>query len=636
MLSLARDVALVSMPVTFLSPSLAMGLLKTELAEEGISSKTIYSSLRFISFLGVERYREIALLMRRINMGWEILFAPLAGFTSSISAESLFCAAEAELAATLDLQGKNGKKDNGIKLLREHWQSLTEAAEAFIDQEADYILSMNPRIVGCAILTQQRNASFALLKKIKEKSPNIVTMVGGGCCAAEAGLEFLRKVPTLDYVFSGEADGVFAEVCKTIMSGDIEKLRRDFPEVLMRGSRPFVRMLENMEECRYPDYDDFFAQIQETYASSDKNEADDVRYLILEGSRGCWYGEYKRCNFCGLHSAKNLLHHREKTSERFFAEATALAKKYDCRDIIMSDSALGKKFIASLKDTPDLGQGNLRIMAECRSTIKREDLRRLKSNGFYGFQPGIESLSDEILKLMNKGVTVADQLAFLKNARILGLRAVWNILHTLPGDCLQWYEEMLNLMKHIHHFEPPYNILKLLLAKGSVYVEQAEEFGLFVVSPAVSDIAMNPDDEEFTRKTAIYYQSPNLTPNLDMISRLHSEVDNWRRDFTGGAHLIRVETSSFAAVRDARDLSNIKTYRFTGAKQDILSYADELISEFDLRRKLEDKYKTNEIDAALFELERDFIIYRKNSRVLSLATPKNCEPYKNGKKMVTL
>lgn len=630
------DAVLVSMPVTFLSPSLALGLLKTELTEGGIACKTVYSSLRFISFMGAERYHEAVSLMRRLHMGWEILFAKAAGFSPAVSVDDLLKAAEDEVALELSIQGKDGA-DDGIRRLREVWKDFEEKAEEFIENEADYILSMNPKIVGCAILTQQRNSTFALIRKIKEKSPNTVTMIGGSSSAGDMGLEFLRKIQALDYIFSGEADGVFADVCKNIIAGDTESLKKNHPEVLTKDSRPYVRVAEDMENCRYPDYDDYFEQIKETYSNpSILGKIDDARYLVLEGSRGCWYGQYQRCRFCGLHFSENLIRYRDKTPERFYAEVETLAKKYDCRDVFLSDNALSKKFIASLTDEPSEFRKNLSIMAECRSTMKRDDIRRLKLNGFCGLQPGVESLSEECLRLMNKGATVVDHLAFLKNARIFGMRAIWNIIHTFPGEKSEWYEEMLTLMSHIHHLEPPYNISRLLLSKDSVFVEKAEEFGLTPLMPGPADIAMNPSDDEFIRKTALYYQSPKLIPDVDMVYRIHSEVNAWRRDFLRGAHLVCVETPAFALVKDARNLNNVKNYRFTGVKRDILRLTDEPISEFTLKKNLCDKYGEKEIYAALNELYEPFILYHKNGRIFSLATPKNCARYRKNKKMVTL
>lgn len=630
------DVSLVSMPVTFLAPSPALGLLKTELTEEGISSKSIYSSLRFISFLGAKRYHEAVGLMRRIHMGWEILFAKVAGFSPSFGIEDLLDLAEKEVSVELSVQGKDGQ-DDGVLQLREVWKSLEEAAEKFVEQEADYILSMNPKIVGIAILTQQRNSSFALMRKIKEKAPNVITIIGGTSTAGDMGLEFLRKIPSLDYVFSGEADGVFADVCKLLLAGDTENLRKNHPEVLMRGASSYVRVAEDVNDCRYPDYDDYFEEIKRLYAIDGIDGVeDDARYLVLESSRGCWYGQYQRCRFCGLHFSKNLINYRDKTPERFFEEAEALAKKYDCYDIYLCDNALSKKLIASLPDNPSETRRKLNMVAECRATMKREDIRKLKLNGFTALQPGIESLSDECLQLMNKGATVTDNLAFLKNARIFGMRAIWNIIHSFPGEKAEWYEEMLTLLKHIHHFEPPYNILKLLLARDSLFVEKAEEFGLNPLVLAPMDYAMNPNDEEFIRKTALYYQSPNIIPNVDMIYRINKEVSKWLKDFLNGAHLIRVETPAFTVVKDARDLNDVKTYRFTGVKKEIMSYADEPISEFNLRKNLGYKYGDDEIETALRELRELFIIYRKKARVLSLATPKNCAGYRQNKKMVTL
>ena len=62
--------------------------------------------------------------------------------------------------------------------------------------------------------------------------------------------------------------------------------------------------------------------------------------------------------------------------------------------------------------------------------------------GVRSIQPGIESFSDSVLRLMRKGVTGLQNVQLLKWCRELGLRPYWNLLWGFPGEDPQEYARM--------------------------------------------------------------------------------------------------------------------------------------------------------------------------------------------------
>ena len=62
---------------------------------------------------------------------------------------------------------------------------------------------------------------------------------------------------------------------------------------------------------------------------------------------------------------------------------------------------------------------------EVKSNLRKEDVRQLREAGVVAIQPGIESLSDEVLRIMRKGVSALQNIQLLKGcagARSAGLR----------------------------------------------------------------------------------------------------------------------------------------------------------------------------------------------------------------------
>lgn len=615
------DVMLARMPYVFSSPSLALGLLKAELNEAGISSAVRYSSERFIAFLGPEKYKDLEVVVNSVNMGWEILFARAAGLEPRISAETLLKNVFVEMGPGQ----REGVLCQRVERLRQLWPWLLEKVEAFLDQEAEYIASHHPRVVACALMVQERNASIALFRRLKRLLPGVVTMLGGGCCAGERGREFLRVFPDLDYVFSGEADGVFADICKCLCAGETADLAWQHPELLSReGDKtapPRVRIVPDLDKCYIPDFTDFFEQRTEYPEAK--------RYLVLESSRGCWWGEKNRCRFCGLHFAEASRTFREKTPQRFWQEVLEAARRYDCREIVLSDCVLSRAVIEALPEEAEGDFRDLSMMSECKSTLRKDDIRRLKHNCFDALQPGVESLSDEVLKIMRKGAMVIDHLSFLKFARIYGVHAVWNILFGVPGEKREWNERMLQLMQHLHHLEPPNAIAPLMLAVDSVFAEEPEAYGIHTVRLKECEIAKDPDDEGFTWKTSQYYYSPELFTDPEMVACLRKEWKAWREDFRAGAHLTRTCLEDCTIVNDARDLQKVKRHHLTGVKKSIYDLAEEIIAEKILHQRLAGEYSPDEVNRAVDELAEEFLLYRAGGRLLALATPAACGSYKN-------
>ena len=70
----------------------------------------------------------------------------------------------------------------------------------------------------------------------------------------------------------------------------------------------------------------------------------------------------------------------------------------------------------------------LSIFYETISNLTKDQLRIMREAGVLHFQPGIESFSDRILQIMNKGVTGLQNIQTLKWCLQMGITPYWNIL----------------------------------------------------------------------------------------------------------------------------------------------------------------------------------------------------------------
>ena len=107
--------------------------------------------------------------------------------------------------------------------------SVRRNAETFIDEMAGLILDGGPRIVGCSSTFCQHVPSLALLRRIRELAPEVVTVMGGANCETIMGKSTHALFPWVDYVVSGEADGLIVALTKLILENGKECQAENLP-----------------------------------------------------------------------------------------------------------------------------------------------------------------------------------------------------------------------------------------------------------------------------------------------------------------------------------------------------------------------------------------------------------------------
>ena len=620
------DVVFAFMPYSWLEyPSLALGLFKTECEAAGIASRVLYSNHRFAEFAGIEAFERFDKAGQMFAISWESLFTEAAGFTPRLAMEAMVNASAADLRAYYEACGTEPEPGSDAAEFMEAWHALYDRVDAFIEQEADTILAMRPKVVACSVLTQQRNASFALFRRIKQKAPEVITLLGGGECTLEAAEAYLKAVPSLDYVFAGEGDGVMADLLGLLVAGKRAEAEKKHPYLIYKGRTDGVyRSLPDISNIAVPDYSEYIETVQ--------NEAFGQRFshfLLLEGSRGCWWGEKNRCRFCAMHVCKEVLHFRAKKAERLFGELEQFSREpfWDC--VNLSDCILDYAFIRDLPDTPPRSV-DWHIYAEIKSNLRPEDMLKLRFRGFYAYQPGIEALQDDLLRLMHKGATAIQQVQLLKFARQYGIHLQWNLMHTFPGDKREWYEQTIALMPLLHHLQPPANAIQMLLMRHSPYLAEPEKYGLTDLRPHTAYDAVDPADREFTAHTASLFSSPALLAELETVAALRRALEQWRRAYYGGAFLARRVTEEGLYVHDTRRIRKEEHYTLTGVRRAVAEACTTAVSRKSLYRTLAADYTPDEIDAAIGYLLDRLLCVELSGRVLFLALPK-CLPYKKGR-----
>jgi len=623
-----KDVYLVQMPFSPLfQPSLAIGLLKADARDAGLSCAVEYANLRFARAIGLWGY-EILHNFTILHLVGEAVFSQCAGFESFDD----FCGYFSWLEKYCD---KYEKKNNKLKYIKEIFYSAKARSGAFIADLAEYLLDQKPKIIGCSSLFQQNNASFALMKKIKETDSSVITILGGAQCALQMGNAISRHIGFVDYVFSGEADQSFGCLCRKLIDGEpfdalpygiITKDR--FGE----GEVPYA-VTCSLDALPIADYDDYFDAVGRYGLEKAIRPS-----ILIEGSRGCWWGEKKPCIFCGLGSGSRK--YRVKSTKRLLDEMEFLSERYGIKRFTFTDSILSNEHVKELTRELIAQNRGYSMFCEIKSNLSREDVKNLRDAGFTHIQPGIESLQDDILSLMHKGNTAIKHIEFLKNCRTYGIKLAWNLLVGFPGEKPEWLEELIAIIPMIAHLQMPSGHNHIIYHKFSEYQINPGAYGLdltpmdvyYHVYPGseelVADIAYNFKPADNGAEAAYY----NLLKKGDVYERLTNAYFNWNDEFSRDrCRLMMYKYSDRIEIEDTRRIAKDKYHTLYGIEMNI--YED--CGTIRRKRELYDKYKASycedEIQRVIDGFRQRYLIYCSGDKILALATPYTHYKYESEK-----
>lgn len=517
-------------------PSIGIGQLVSAAKNNKLDAKAIYASLRFAKSINFATYNLIASIIQPESLLAEWFFSgsafedyefPKGDFLSrTVSNESSY-AKFAYMAF----------KENSL-FLTDEFKKVRKTAEQFVEKIAWEIVEKKPTIVGCSSSYMQYTSSLALLCKIKKLSPGIVTMIGGANCEGEMGNIIKKNFSWVDFVVSGEADEIFPDLCKKIMEKGNNLSLEEIPfgvyskEKLMAKSNGTGKLftetalVKQMDNIPLPDYSAYFETIKKT--GIDKFFEP---YLMMETSRGCWKGYKSPCNFCGLNGSRSF--YRSKSHERVLKDLETLSSTYGINSFFMTDTILNMSYFKNLFKELKAIDRSYHIFFETRSKLSEDQVKQLSDAGVCWIQPGIESLHDEILKLINKNTSAIDSIATLKYGLENGVRINWNILGGIPEDKDEYYQEMANILPLFFHLEPPF-FLNIRFERFSVYYDHPERYGL-TLSPLKNYKYVVPFKGNDLEKGVIFFEDREglMNQKLDKpgVKKLQKVISEWRIRF---------------------------------------------------------------------------------------------------------
>ncbi|MEW6742090.1 MAG: RiPP maturation radical SAM C-methyltransferase [Planctomycetota bacterium] len=595
-------------------PALGVSQLKANLEAQGFPTEVLYLNLRFAERLGVDRYETIQGRLTYYALAGEMIFSHVLFNRSDEDLERYVA------EVLVPRRPKEGTTDTELQqsaaVATEMLRGLIREAREFCEKEAvDEILARDPWLVGLTSTFQQNCASLAVIQAIKKRRPDILTIMGGPNCEAEMGEEIFARFPALDLVGQGECDLSMVELVRHLKAGGSGA---GIPGILTRngGERVRARQIqsEELDKLPFPDFTDYFQQLSE-FRYRDRI----IPALVMETSRGCWWGAKNHCTFCGLNALG--MAYRSKSPARVLEQIEELVNRYGVTRIEVIDNILDMQYFKTV--LPRLAERPLADLTfETKANLSREQVRLLARANIRWIQPGIESLSDRSLELMKKGVTGLQNIQLLKWCMEDGIRVSWNHLLGFPGERLEDLERVANDAPALHHLQPPGGPGPLHLDRFSPYHVAPEKYGLEPIYPMAPYKHIYPFPDEALTRIAYMFESPHFktldyTRGWDIIERM---ATTWKRAHRG-AHLIEIRRGRSLILLDTRACAKRRLRRLRGLALKLYEHCGRIRGEAEILRTCGDGYEPEQVLATLRSLVEDRLVLEVDGHYLSLGTP---------------
>jgi ribosomal peptide maturation radical SAM protein 1 len=495
----------------------------------------------------------------------------------------------------------------------------------YVERCAAHIRALRPRIVGFTTTFHQTCACLAVAKRLKAMPDPPLIAFGGANCEGEMGLELLKSFVWIDYVCTREGDVAFPALVQGLLRDDDPG---ELPGILHQGesrSLTLPAMIGELDALPIPQYRDYFARFA---ASTLHGEV--APSLLIETSRGCWWGAKQHCTFCGLNG--DTMPFRGKSPDRAFDEFVALSTGYGVRKIECVDNILDMRLLNTLMPRLARSGLDLDLFYEVKANLRYEQVAALRAAGVTTIQPGIESFSDRVLRLMRKGCTGMQNIQLLRWCAEIGIRVAWNLLAGFPGEDPEEYAATAAMIPLITHLPPPASCSPVRLDRFSPMFTGAEAFGLRRVRPNSAYYYVFPLGVRELSNLAYFFEFDYADGrNVDAyLAGTRRAVDAWMRSHVDAAAKPALDAVyaglDEVVLTDTRPCALHREHRLHGLEARLYYKCDTAQTPESLARSSGAGETVAAIHDLLVEMTADRLLYECGGRYLSLAVMRRRPP----------
>lgn len=304
---------------------------------------------------------------------------------------------------------------------------ISEMFSKLEDNLVNLIEAEKPDVIGIDVYNTSLAASVFSARLVRDRYPHIKIVMGGGMFIWQLPPEssdfnkFVEAVKKfVDMIYVGLGNKIFLDY----LNGELEE-----EKIVYISDELSNKNIDS--EIVIPNLDDFNVQY--------------YPYLFGIGSVSCPFD----CGFCIAN--KYYGKYRKRDIKKVVTEIETLSKKYGRKLFFMNDSLLNPIIMdfcnELIKNKVSIYFDSFLRADEASANIDNTLLWR--KAGFYKARIGVESGSQRLLDIMNKGTKIEQLKATISGLAYAGIKttALWIVGH--PGETEEDFLETLNLLEEL-------------------------------------------------------------------------------------------------------------------------------------------------------------------------------------------
>lgn len=341
-----------------------------------------------------------------------------------------------------------------------------------VDRIKQVVKQLNPKIVGITCSSTTYTECIELAKAAKEVLPSCKVIVGGWHPSYMP--ETMLKHPEIDYAVIGEGEKAMTLFAAQIFAGQIAKVESVPGLAYRQGGRIFTNPQEfmtHLDEVPFPARYLLPLELYDRSISFLKAKPVDTVNVV----RGCPYN----CAYCETRRLWGTTC-RTFSPPRVVAELEHMISNYGTKGVYF----VGDNFTIRKKETMELcsllkkNKVDLEWICDTRvDLVSRDLLRAMKNAGCRTIWFGVESGSPNVLRRLNKGITLEQALQTFRLCREEGLQTSASFVLGIPGETASDMEETFKFAKKLDPDWCQFNIF--IACPGSSLYDEVLEKGLY-------------------------------------------------------------------------------------------------------------------------------------------------------------
>lgn len=522
------------------------------------------------------------------------------------------------------------KKDKIVKYLAKYYRNPNLLIKKLHKCSKDVYKNIQWRrykLVGFTIDFDQIFSSLLFAAWIKRDFPHIKIVFGGPHVADELGKSMLKCFSQIDWCIDGEGEIALSKLIERLSKAETG-FEKDVPGLIYRvgdsirqNERQKIRKLSDLPD---PDYNHYFQVLKHHRVLKNRQI---VSFLPIEGTRGCPY----RCAFCSVFTYWQG--YRVRPDVEVINQLSRLSNKYKFNRFRFVDRGIPFECWSELSKKVQNGGNDLNIHYQLRANVEKEQLRAMKQAGVHKVQIGLDAMSASLLKKMNKGIRVIDNLQTIKYCDELGVEHISNLIIGFPTESQKDVDEGIKNIDFACCYRPPIRFIPFRLEYNAPAYNNPGKYGITKMWNAIP-LNQYVDDNVASNLLLLVKKYRSRKKELNY-SVLKKRLDRWQQEYNDAV----IDNIKLLSYYDCRTYLRIEDLREDCCVDDLSAETGNTITleketrklylfcdsykSFDQIKKRFPRWNLRELKKTLNQLVRQKVMFREDDDYLSLAIRAN-------------